>query len=144
MEGELIPKRKMGRKSKYRKEFLPLVEEAYRQGSLDCEIMAMMDISNETFYRWILDIPEFSEVVSRCKVKSEAVWVGTLKDKYIVNAEKPDFKAIQLIMQNAFGWKQDGAVIRFEAKETRVPLEKSADVLEFNNRVRKSLDHRDD
>lgn len=51
-----------------------LVEEAYTEGSSDVEIRAMLRISEDLWYRWLDEEPEFSQTIKRCRQLCQAYW----------------------------------------------------------------------
>lgn len=46
----------------------------YREGASDVEVRAELGISNDLFYRWLNDEPEFSETIKKGRELSEAWW----------------------------------------------------------------------
>lgn len=54
-------------KKKYTDQFPKLVEEYLSEGMTDSEAAKMLGISHDTYYRYINEIPEFSDAVKRGK-----------------------------------------------------------------------------
>ena len=66
--------KKQGRPTKYRSEMCAILEEMMREGASQIEVMAEIDITEDTFYRWKKENEEFSESVARGKLLSQAWW----------------------------------------------------------------------
>ena len=53
--------KKQGRPTKYRSEMCNILEEMMREGASQIEVMAKLNITKETFNKWIIEHDEFSE-----------------------------------------------------------------------------------
>ena len=96
-----------GRPTKYRSEMCSILEAMMREGTSQIEVMAEIDISEDTFYRWKKESVEFSESVARGKLLSQAWWERMGR----VNLEntKFNYRGWYMNMKNRFQWteKQD-------------------------------------
>ena len=63
-----------GRPTKYRSEMCSVLEEMMREGASHIEVMAEIDVCEDTFYRWKNENEEFSESIARGKLLSQAWW----------------------------------------------------------------------
>lgn len=84
--------------------------ERYREGASDAEVKAYIyeirgSFSNDLWYRWIEEDPEFSECIRLGKLLSEAWWTKQGRE----NLFKRDFNGhlYKLNMIHKFGWTSD-------------------------------------
>ena len=93
---------KQGRPTKYRSEMCAVLEEMMREGASQIEVMAEIDITEDTFYRWKKENEEFSESVARGKLLSQAWWERIGR----VNLEntKFNYRGWYMNMKNRFKW----------------------------------------
>jgi hypothetical protein len=66
-----------GRKSKYTEENIAKLVELLEQGNTDIDSCSLVGISQETFYTWIKDKPEFSERVTHARSKARRAAVAS-------------------------------------------------------------------
>ena len=94
--------KKQGRPTKYRSEMCAVLEEMMREGASQIEVMAEIDITEDTFYRWKKENEEFSESVARGKLLSQAWWERMGR----VNLEntKFNYRGWHMNMKNRFKW----------------------------------------
>jgi len=59
----------MGRRTTYRKKYLPIIVEMARNHHTDKEIYARLRISHDTFYTWLKKFPELAEALEAAKEK---------------------------------------------------------------------------
>lgn len=59
----------MGRRTTYRKKYLPIIVEMARNRHTDKEIYARLRISHDTFYAWLKKFPELAEALAAAKEK---------------------------------------------------------------------------
>ena len=85
-----------------------------REGASQIEVMAEIDISEDTFYRWKRENEEFSESVARGKLLSQAWWEKTGR----VNLEntKFNYRGWYMNMKNRFQWTDKTDIKRDEIK----------------------------
>jgi len=91
-----------GRPTKYRPEMCSVLEEMMMQGASHIEVIAEIDICEDTFYRWKQENKEFSESVARGKLLSQAWWERMGR----VNLEnnKFNYRGWYMNMKNRFSW----------------------------------------
>ena len=79
-----------------------ILEEMMREGASQIEVMAEIDITEDTFYRWKKENKEFSESVARGKLLSQAWWERMGR----VNLEntKFNYRGWYMNMKNRFQW----------------------------------------
>ena len=97
-----------GRPSKYRAEMLPRMLQLYAEGCSDVEVHTELEISGDTFYRWIKENPEFSETVKQGKELSKAWWLAQarrcLEYSSGPGTSRLDAALWYMNMKNRFGW----------------------------------------
>lgn len=103
-------KRSAGRPSTYKSELCQDLISLMEMGALDVQICAKWNISRDTFYRWLREIPEFKEAHDQGMAKCESWWI----DKYYQMADgtlegKHSFNAVMAIMNNKFKWTRGEA-----------------------------------
>lgn len=78
------------------------VLELASQGASEVEIRDYLDISNDLFYRWMDEEPEFSEIIKRAKGKCQVWWEKNGR----LNLENKEFSYTgwYMNMKNRFGW----------------------------------------
>ena len=105
---------KQGRPTKYRSEMCAILEEMMREGASQIEVMAEIDITEDTFYRWKKENEEFSESVARGKLLSQAWWERMGR----VNLEntKFNYRGWYMNMKNRFQWTDKTDMKRDEIK----------------------------
>jgi hypothetical protein len=114
---------KQGRPTKYRSEMCAILEEMMREGASQIEVMAEIDITEDTFYRWKRENVEFSESVARGKLLSQAWWERIGR----VNLEntKFNYRGWYMNMKNRFQWTDKQDIKRDEVKtvliHSRIP-----------------------
>ena len=106
--------KKQGRPTKYRSEMCTILEEMMREGASQIEVMAEIDITEDTFYRWKKENEEFSESVARGKLLSQAWWERIGR----VNLEntKFNYRGWYMNMKNRFQWTDKTDIKRDEIK----------------------------
>ena len=90
------------------------LEEMMREGASQIEVMAEIDITEDTFYRWKRENDEFSESVGRGKLLSQAWWERMGR----VNLEntKFNYRGWYMNMKNRFQWTDKTDIKRDEIK----------------------------
>lgn len=80
------------------------VTELYKEGASDVEVRAELGLSNDLFYRWLDEEPEFSETIKSGRDISEAWWarVGRLG---AVGAQEINPTTWIFNMKNRFNWR---------------------------------------
>jgi len=92
----------MGRPTKYKKEMCETVLELMKEGASQQEVLAVLDISNDTFYRWKKENEEFSETIKRGIQLSQAWW----ERKGRISLDDRQFNSTlwYMNMKNRFKW----------------------------------------
>ena len=106
--------KKMGRPTKYKSEMCDVVIELMREGASQQEVLNELNISNDTFYRWKEENPDFSETVKRGIELSQGWWEKqgrvSLRDRTF------NYPGWYMNMKNRFKWadkqevKNEGSV----------------------------------
>jgi len=74
-----------------------------KDGASELEVRTTLGISNDLWYRWIEDEPEFSQTVKTCKALCEMWWERHGRK---MAAGAPGNSAVWIFnMKNRFGWK---------------------------------------
>jgi len=63
-----------GRPTKYKKKFCEIVLNLMKQGESVVACCAELNISRETFYKWVKEYPEFSDTYKRGMIYAETWW----------------------------------------------------------------------
>jgi transposase len=94
--------RDMGRPTKYKPEMCKTVLELMKEGASQQEVLAVLDISNDTFYRWKKENEEFSETIKRGIQLSQAWW----ERKGRISLDDRQFNSTlwYMNMKNRFKW----------------------------------------
>lgn len=94
--------REMGRPTKYKPEMCETVIELMKEGASQQEVLAALDISNDTFYRWKSENQEFSETIKRGIQLSQAWW----ERKGRISLDDRQFNSTlwYMNMKNRFKW----------------------------------------
>lgn len=117
-EGENKGKTKRGAKGKYSKQIVKDVCEVLKEGMTDKTAYDYVKISHDTFYKWVREIPEFSEAIARARAEGKF----TLH-QVVTKASEDDWRAAAWILSHR--WSEEyseksqvehkGSVNRFEA-----------------------------
>lgn len=104
----------MARPTKYKPEMCKVVIDLMQEGASQQEVLATLDISNDTFYRWKKENAEFSETIKRGIQLSQGWWERqgrvSLKDREF------NYTGWYMNMKNRFKWadkqevKQEGNI----------------------------------
>ena len=91
-----------------------ILEEMMREGASQIEVMAEIDITEDTFYRWMKENEEFSESVARGKLLSQAWWerMGRVN----LDNTKFNYRGWYMNMKNRFQWTDKTDIKRDEIK----------------------------
>lgn len=115
---------KVGRPKKTVKDTLPdgwqgEVLALMEQGGSREEVVGTLGISNDLFYRWLEEEPEFSETIKRGDQLCKLWWLS----KGRTSLENKDFSATlwYMNMKNRFGWR-DKQDITTAGKELPQPI----------------------
>ncbi len=68
----------MGRPTKYKKSYPALLEEIISHNGFNTSFCRDVGISEETFYRWVREIPDFRESLKKAKAVSKANFLEKL------------------------------------------------------------------
>ena len=93
---------KMARPTKYKPEMCKTVIDLMQEGASQQEVLAALDISNDTFYRWKKENEEFSETIKRGIQLSQAWW----EKKGRISLDDRQFNSTlwYMNMKNRFKW----------------------------------------
>ena len=104
----------MARPTKYKPSMCKVVIDLMQEGDSQQEVLAVLDISNDTFYRWKKENEEFSETIKRGVQLSQGWWERqgrvSLKDREF------NYTGWYMNMKNRFKWadkqevKQEGNI----------------------------------
>jgi hypothetical protein len=104
----------MARPTKYKPSMCKVVIDLMQEGASQQEVLAVLDISNDTFYRWKKENEEFSETIKRGVQLSQGWWERqgrvSLKDREF------NYTGWYMNMKNRFKWadkqevKQEGNI----------------------------------
>tara|TARA_B110000285_G_scaffold95247_1_gene108651 strand:+ start:163 stop:549 length:387 start_codon:yes stop_codon:yes gene_type:complete len=104
----------MARPTKYKPSMCKVVIDLMQEGASQQEVLAVLDISNDTFYRWKKENEEFSETIKRGIQLSQGWWERqgrvSLKDREF------NYTGWYMNMKNRFKWadkqevKQEGNI----------------------------------
>jgi hypothetical protein len=73
LEGQLI-KKQVGRPSCFTEDMIKTMLDAKDQGASDTQVMKMLGVCRDTFYRWLRENPEFKEAHNYAKIAEEVHW----------------------------------------------------------------------
>ncbi len=73
LEGELI-KKPAGRPSTFHPDMIKTMLDAKDQGASDTQVMKMLGVCRDTFYRWLRENPEFKDAHAYAKIAEEVHW----------------------------------------------------------------------
>ena len=106
--------REMARPTKYKPEMCKTVIDLMKEGASQQEVLATLDISNDTFYRWKKENAEFSETIKRGIQLSQAWW----EKKGRISLDDRQFNSTlwYMNMKNRFSWA-DKKEIKEEVKK---------------------------
>lgn len=92
----------MARPTKYKPEMCKTVIDLMQEGASQQEVLAALDISNDTFYRWKKENEEFSETIKRGIQLSQAWW----EKKGRISLDDRQFNSTlwYMNMKNRFKW----------------------------------------
>ena len=94
--------RVMARPTKYKASLCKVVIDLMQEGASQQEVLAVLDISNDTFYRWKKENEEFSETIKRGVQLSQGWWERqgrvSLKDREF------NYTGWYMNMKNRFKW----------------------------------------
>jgi hypothetical protein len=95
---------RMGRPSKYKKEYCSRAIELFSEGKSVIQIAAELNVSRDTVYEWQKVYPEFSDSIKKGMTKSEAYWEHLLQGAAagLVNVNSA---ALIFLLKNRFQWK---------------------------------------
>tara|TARA_B110000261_G_scaffold157159_1_gene191865 strand:- start:637 stop:1020 length:384 start_codon:yes stop_codon:yes gene_type:complete len=92
----------MARPTKYKPSMCKVVIDLMQEGASQQEVLAVLDISNDTFYRWKKENEEFSETIKRGVQLSQGWWERqgrvSLKDREF------NYTGWYMNMKNRFKW----------------------------------------
>jgi hypothetical protein len=92
----------MARPTKYKPSMCKVVIDLMQEGASQQEVLAVLDISNDTFYRWKKENEEFSETIKRGIQLSQGWWERqgrvSLKDREF------NYTGWYMNMKNRFKW----------------------------------------
>lgn len=101
-KGEYIPK-KQGPKSKYNPKFCEVIKEAAAKGSHVAGMCVAIGIASEdTFFRWVREIPEFNEAYKEAQLISKAFYEEQLLRGSLGLVKGFNATSMAMIMNNKF------------------------------------------
>jgi orotate phosphoribosyltransferase-like protein len=94
---------RVGRPSKYRKEYCSKAIKLFSEGKSVIQIAAELNVSRDTIYEWQKTHSEFSDSIKRGMAKSEAYWEHLLQGAAagLVNINSA---ALIFLLKNRFQW----------------------------------------
>lgn len=98
---------KIGRPSEYMECYPEQIYTLMTQGKLDCQICMILDISRDTFYRWINEKSEFKEAHDRGLMACEAWWCDKGQSGMDGKIKGFSFNAWIAFMNNKFKWAKN-------------------------------------
>lgn len=102
-------KKKRGRPTKYRREFVEVVYNILAEGKTIAHICRELGINKDTFYSWARRYPEFSDAFKKGRVAGEAVFTDkVMKGAFDTKKHKYNNGLISLIAVNCYGWSSVG------------------------------------
>ena len=97
-----------GRPTDYRPEMCANVVALGAEGKSLTQIACALDISRETMYRWIEEIPAFSDAISKSLAKAQAEWERK-GDDLVTGELKGSAPVYIFLMKNRFRPRPDDA-----------------------------------
>lgn len=86
----------MARRTKYSKELAEAIANSIRKGSTKKSACIAAGICEDTFFTWLKDKPEFSELITRV----EAEMVSSVENKLYQLATNGSIRAIEFLLKN--------------------------------------------
>ncbi len=116
-------KRLGGRPTKYKEEYCQAVIDVMSEGASKIEFCASIGISNQTFYNWCAERPEFLDAVKIAELHSQAWWE---KKGRLATFNSEGFNATAFIfnMKNRFkdDWRDKQEVATHHSGETKTTV----------------------
>ena len=100
-EAEILPA-KRGAPTKYKPEMCDIVQAVAHDGGFHAAMMVACGITNDTFYAWKRDIPEFKEAVEKADLISLALQEAALMDGMMGKIKNYNFSANAMILNNKY------------------------------------------
>jgi orotate phosphoribosyltransferase-like protein len=94
---------RVGRPSKYKKQYCSKVIELFSEGKSVIQIAAELDVSRDTIYEWQKAHPEFSDSIKKGMTKSEAFWERLLQGA-ASGLASVNSAALIFLLKNRFQW----------------------------------------
>ena len=91
----------MGRKSKFKQEYIQLIEQHLKSGYSYTSFASRLNIHIDTLYEWEKRFPEFSEAKKVGLMHAQSFWEDIGRDMAI----NGNFNAWKFNMKNRFGWR---------------------------------------
>ena len=114
---------KRGAPTKFKPEYCDLLLQVFEEGGTLACFCARVDISADTFYKWMKAQPTFSEAHGRAIARAENFMIS--KGLHMMNSPSGLYnsKIWELMMKNRFGWS-DKKEVKTEAdiKVTATPI----------------------
>lgn len=120
LEGEVIPRNKGGRPSKYNKKKIEELKELMAKGRSNVQICAEWGISEKTLYRWLNDKKEFKEAYDEALPQCQSYWEAMGEAGMLGQIKKFNPTLYLAFMNNKFnGWARE----KKEEKTTQINIE---------------------
>lgn len=100
-EAEILPARR-GAPTKYKVEMCDVIKAVATDGGFHAAMMVACGITNDTFYRWQREIPEFREAVAQADLISLALQEAALMDGMMGRIKNYNFNANAMILNNKY------------------------------------------
>ena len=94
----------IGRPTKYSSQMAEVLPDLFAQGQSVVEVCEMLQISKQTFYRWVEGYPAFSDAYKRGLSRSQAWW-ERLGREAAAGKAKINTATWIFNMKNRFGWR---------------------------------------
>lgn len=101
---------------------------ALKIGHIDADACALVGISEETFYKWIRDFPEFSELVTKARLRAKDQSIRTIRSASVTQP------------QWAAWWLQRRGGKEFKAESELPPINVIVENQVLSPEAQKSLD----